>query len=156
MLHPSYSSVTFDCNLALLTLDQPFKRNSKASVIRLASTDPFPVSKVTISGWGQNAASNESNVFPNQLMEANDLKVLSRVECQELWDTVNIITPRMWCAQSPKQSACAGDIGGPVVQFGLLVGVVSWGPNNCLDNTLPNVYTSVASLKENWIENYAF
>ncbi|XP_065336563.1 trypsin delta-like [Cloeon dipterum] len=43
-----------------------------------------------------------------------------------------------------------GDSGGPLVKDGVLHGVVSWGPSDCM--SIPGVYTVVASFA-NWIDS---
>lgn len=61
-----------------------------------------------------------------------------------------IISPRQICAGSPGKDACVGDSGGPLLLNGVLVGVISWGPECGLFPELPGVNARVASYTD-WI-----
>ena len=74
------------------------------------------------------------------------------------WESSGYITDNMICACLPKRSACMGDSGGPLVtEVGgrhTLIGVVSWGPGECLDPDLPSVFARVTSVLR-WIKSTA-
>lgn len=52
--------------------------------------------------------------------------------------------------------ACNGDSGGPMVRKydEVLIGIVSWGDNGCINNDLPGIYSRV-SVVRNWIKEVA-
>lgn len=148
--HPNYSPTTFDNDIALLKLPLPIKPSTGAAALTLPLLDPSDFSTLTVTGWGRTSASG-SNTLPSILQKAS-VKVMPRAECAIYWQATNSVTARMICAHNEKQSACAGDTGGPVVNNGVLVGLVSWGPSTCVHDMYPNVYTSVASFRT-WIES---
>ena len=147
--HPSYSSNTIDYDVAILQLSSAFTPGTNAAVISLASSAPATGSGVIVTGWGRLSGGGS---LPTQLQKADQLKIVSKSDCQSRWGSVNSITDRMICAHSTRQSACDGDSGGPITQNGVLVGVVSWGSSSCLHATYPNVYANVANLRT-WITN---
>lgn len=101
-MHSSYSPSTMDYNVALLQLLVPFQPSPTASAIKLAGVVPFAGTTVTATGWGR--TTDSGNTLPNTLQVAKNLQVLSLVDCQTRWDTSAVITPRMWCAHSVKES----------------------------------------------------
>ena len=63
----------------------------------------------------------------------------------------------MICASFGCKDTCSGDSGGPMTYFingkPTLVGVTSWGSEQCGTTGYPGVYTEVAAYV-NWIETY--
>lgn len=58
----------------------------------------------------------------------------------------------VFCAVHPNRKTCRGDSGGPVLDaVGNIIGIVSWGKNECLGDGQPGVYTRVAAYSK-WID----
>lgn len=152
------SGVQFNNDIALIKLTRAIdmdKCNSSGScVIPLVDgnkeasliSDGTPV---WISGWGSTSESSPY-VYPSNLQEAN-INMLgctdSRVsDYPESWISANMI-----CAQAVGKDTCVGDSGGPMVaasSLGLgfiLVGITSWGPEQCNTARKPGVYTRLAN-----------
>lgn len=82
------------------------------------------------------------------------MPVLETAECEDIFNSMNVITERMFCAGflTGAGDSCAGDSGGPLVdQNDVLYGVVSWGPQLCALEGYTGVYTNVAYFHD-WIE----
>ena len=135
-------------------MSEPFNPGVNAAIIPLASRPPLTGSTINVTGWGANSQLNTAKL-PLFLQQATNLVLLSQVECFDRWGSYDTITERMICAFSSSQSTCNGDSGGPAVQNGVLVGVVSWGSSWCLHPTHPNVYANVSNLRE-WILSVSF
>nr|AID60347.1 trypsin-13 [Nilaparvata lugens] len=101
-----------------------------------------------LSGWGR----DDNGKVPILLRKATSLRVIPRDDCQIAWGDKPVLTPRMFCAFSAYQLACAGDSGSPLVnaKTGKQVGVMSWGIAKCTAGRKPDVYANVANLRE-WI-----
>lgn len=50
-------------------------------------------------------------------------------------------------------STCSGDSGGPLIQNGEVIGIVSWGFIPCGTTNAPSVFVTVADY-EGWIDFY--
>ncbi|XP_046290357.1 chymotrypsin-like protease CTRL-1 isoform X2 [Marmota monax] len=90
------------------------------------------------------------NVTPARLQQVV-LPLVTVNQCRQYWGSR--ITDSMICAGASGASSCQGDSGGPLVcQKGntwVLIGVVSWGTNNC-DVQAPAMYTRVSKFNT-WI-----
>lgn len=109
-----------------------------------------PKSYLQVAGWGE----LENRALPWKLRSA-PVKFLADRVCRRAYRKA--FSPRMMlCAGSINGStdSCYGDSGGPLVRRALqpiLVGVVSWGPDECAVPRRPGVYTRV-SFYHTWIE----
>jgi len=142
--HPQYSSSTIDYDYCLLKLATPAAESNSVKFAQLATSSPADGSDAQLTGWGKTSGS--SSALPTALQYAT-FKIVSQPKCNDLWQDVNPVTPRMICASNAAASGCNGDSGGPLVSGGQLVGIVSWGSNGCpADTTLrPTVYADVAN-----------
>lgn len=97
-----------------------------------------------VSGWG---ATVETPTGSDQLL-TGQISVSTPAVCRALgapWGTI--------CGTMPfttEASACWGDSGGPLESQGILIGVVSFGPEGC-DNSAPTAYTHVGTYST-WID----
>jgi secreted trypsin-like serine protease len=109
-----------------------------------------PVSKdaeVTAIGWGMTQLAAQS--FSSVPMKV-DLQVMDTGTCRNLPgygpDRINAT---VMCAAREKQKTCKGDSGGPVILTNnmpaQLVGLVSWGKDECTGDGQPSVFTRVQS-----------
>lgn len=116
-----------------------------------------PDSEVTIYGWGK-TESVEGFVPYASLMEVT-LGVMDNPGCSARQGMGPVtrdgftrprVHPQVFCARHDVRKTCKGDSGGPVVQDGVLVGIVSWGKRECAGDGVPGVYTRVSAYAD-WI-----
>lgn len=50
--HPLFNLSTIDYDISVIHLEKPFKKSSKATIIQMATEDPFDGSHVSVTGWG--------------------------------------------------------------------------------------------------------
>jgi len=123
----------------------PFTYGPGVQPISLTTSEPAAGSLAVVSGWGTLHYGDTD--LPSQL-QAVEVYITSRVECNSAYAVYGGITENMICAGVPGggKGACQGDSGGPLVVGGRLVGIVSWGAG-CADARYPGVYSDVATLR---------
>ncbi|MCD9878080.1 trypsin-like serine protease [Streptomyces guryensis] len=146
--HPSYNSTTVDNDVAVLTLATPIT----ATPIRMTtSTDTASYAAGTgakVYGWGR--TSSTSNDISGTLQSAT-LPIQSDSTCSGYYNS-EFIAGHMVCAGNPATgsdsgtvSACNGDSGGPLIVGNRIVGIVSWGVQDCVAKGAYSVFTKVRS-----------
>jgi trypsin len=112
--------------------------------ISLAIVEPPAGALAVVTGWG---SLTPGGSLPTQL-QAVEVDIVSREECDRAYAAYGGITENMICAGVPKggRDACQGDSGSPLVVGGRLVGIVSWGLS-CALADYPGVYSNVATLR---------
>ncbi|MFJ3336562.1 trypsin-like serine protease [Streptomyces sp. NPDC086766] len=144
--HPSYSATTIDNDIAVLTLPNPIS----ATPVRMAtSTDTASYAAGTsakLYGWGR--TSSTSNDI-SQTLKTATLPIQSDTTCAGYYGT-DFIKGHMVCAgqqatgsDAGTTSACNGDSGGPLIVGGRIVGIVSWGVQDCVAKGAYSVFTKV-------------
>uniref|UniRef100_A0A7S1FMQ5 Peptidase S1 domain-containing protein n=1 Tax=Corethron hystrix TaxID=216773 RepID=A0A7S1FMQ5_9STRA len=106
-------------------------------------------------GWGKCAV--YFGCYSSWKLKHGDLRVKAQDSCQLTFGTTYSQRYSI-CARDPaeKTADCNGDSGGPVVKKGataredVLVGIVSYGPHNCLSG--PSAYAKVSGF-HNWVKN---
>ncbi|CAH2276338.1 ovochymase-1 [Pelobates cultripes] len=103
------------------------------------------------AGWG--VANILNYHFPKMLQQAT-ISLLSIESCLDYWGSD--VTDGNVCTGGMGATSCMGDSGGPLIckvenQY-MLVGVVSWGSDEC-DFNAPTVYNNVFAYRE-WICQY--
>ncbi|MFC6617496.1 serine protease [Deinococcus radiophilus] len=154
--HPSYRSVEYGYDVAVIRLSSPMQFTSTVSAaalptLQFAATAAAPGTSHIISGWGM-TRSGDSSSASTVLREAV-LPVAANSVCQTALK--QNITSGMLCAQvnSQRQTGCHGDSGGPFAsqhsgRF-YVFGAVSWGtPQYCLNG--PMVFARVGEYQP-WI-----
>ncbi|XP_050700372.1 ovochymase-1-like [Eriocheir sinensis] len=153
--HPSYSSSTYDNDIALLKLAQPltFQNDNKVAPVCLPTPgELYEAVDATITGWGTLASGGSQ---PNKLNEVT-VPTMTNAACKATGYDNNEITANMICAglsQGGKDS-CQGDSGGPMVAGSgnmQQIGIVSWG-YGCAAAGYPGVYTRVSNYVS-WIQS---
>ncbi len=97
-----------------------------------------------VSGWG----ATEAAPTGSDTLLTGAISVSTPAECRALgapWGTI--------CGTMPfttEAAACWGDSGGPLESGGVLIGIVSFGPEGC-DNSMPTAYTHVGTYST-WID----
>jgi len=165
-VHPNFSSVTLDSDIALLRLAEPATLNQNVSLVQLVQPNETaslvaPYSFSIITGWGSRSGTLPD--YPDGLYQAT-LPIVANDVCdtayQALGWPVGAVTENMLCAgyQEGGKGACYGDSGGPlVVRDGSggwkQAGIVSWGAG-C---ALPEAYSVYANVPQftNWIKEAA-
>ncbi|MCL7427380.1 trypsin-like serine protease [Streptomyces sp. YS415] len=144
--HPSYSSRTIDNDIAVLTLAQPVK----ATPIRMAtSTETAAYTAGTtakVYGWGR-TSSTDQNI--SQTLKTASLPIQSDATCGAYYGA-DFVKGHMVCAGKPASgsdsgttTACNGDSGGPLIVNNRIVGVVSWGVQDCVAKGAYSVFAKV-------------
>jgi secreted trypsin-like serine protease len=144
--HPGYSTRTIDNDIAILTLATPVT----ATPIRMTtSTDTASYAAGTsakLYGWGRISSTNQ-DISP--VLKTATLPIQSDTTCANYYGA-HFIKGHMICAGTPATgsdagttSACNGDSGGPLVVGGRIVGVVSWGVVDCVQEGAYSVFSKV-------------
>ncbi|XP_068177209.1 ovochymase-2 [Antennarius striatus] len=155
-----HNDITHD--IALVHLAEPVNMTREISPICLPMSGALlpPGKHCFVTGWGD----EKGNWMPEVSKKLNQaaLPVIDFKTCSKpayWWDTVR---PSMICAgyESPDElkSACQGDSGGPFACLSPdfihweVHGVVSFGPQGCIRDKKPSVFTRVSSFSS-WIHN---
>ncbi|CRK99630.1 CLUMA_CG012941, isoform B [Clunio marinus] len=147
ILHPSYSRITLDNDIALIQVGSgtPLEGFPNVSPIPLPSLCNSaccgvcpPGNDVYVAGWGR----IDDGSLPENLMQVSKA-ILGNTECNAEWRLIPI-TSRMFCTIiEDGRDSCNGDSGSAVVRDGIQVGVVSFGSSVCGDGSRPAVYVRV-------------
>ena len=146
--HPSYDPVTIDNDVAVLTLTSPVNvpflpimRNTDTAVYA-------PGTPAKVYGWGRTSSTEPGLAQTLKVAEAD---INSNRDCLNAWGS-NYRVGHMVCAGTPATgsdadtvTACNGDSGGPLVANGMLVGVVSWGAEDCSAQGAYSVYAKMST-----------
>lgn len=146
--HPSYNATTIDNDLAVLTLPVAVK----ATPIRMTTsgdTSSYAAgTSATLYGWGRTSSTSQDI---SDTLKTATLPIQSDSICAGYYGT-DFVKGHMVCAGKPATgsdtgttSACNGDSGGPLIVGGRIVGVVSWGVNNCVSKGAYSVFTKVST-----------
>ncbi|MGW5634201.1 trypsin-like serine protease [Streptomyces sp. NPDC003832] len=146
--HPSYSARTIDNDIAVITLANPVK----ATPIRMTtSTDTASYAAGTsakVYGWGRTSSTTQDI---SQTLKTATLPIQSDATCSGAYGA-DFAKGHMVCAGKPASgsdsgttSACNGDSGGPLVVNNRIVGVVSWGVQDCVAKGAYSVFAKVST-----------
>lgn len=150
--HPNYVASTYDNDVALLRVDNPFQLTTAVQTIDLAASNAGDF--VGATGWATGWGATSYQGSTSAILQEVALPVLSNSQCSNWLN----ITANMLCAgfEAGGKDACQGDSGGPLaVQSGnrwLLIGITSWGIS-CAQPQSPGVWARV-SRYTNWINSY--
>ncbi|KAG7370859.1 trypsin [Nitzschia inconspicua] len=139
--HPDYDSKTYDYDFALIKLSGWFQDNQVIQLNRNAGA-PALGDGLTILGFGGQSEALQQGV----------VQFLSPSDCRSAWGEFGyeVREDIVLCAYSNGGvDACAGDSGGPLLDAGVQVGVISSG-SGC-DGLLPTTYARVSAVID-WIE----
>ncbi len=151
IIHPSFSTLTFDSDVALLELDEPSDNETLPLVDQGMDMDGL---LATVIGWG--TINSQGTIRPATLQQVV-LPIVSNTVCNTAYNKhpaySDNITDTMMCAGYPQgqKDSCSGDSGGPiVVESGgtwKLAGIVSWG-EGCAEPGYYGVNTRIAALAD--------
>ncbi|XP_060664576.1 trypsin alpha-like [Drosophila nasuta] len=139
-----YPIIEYD--IALILLSSPLQMGPTVKAIPLAESVPNDGASAIVSGWGY----TETGESPLHLKSVY-VNIVNREECARIY---GVLIKATICAGSPWKDSCGGDSGGPLTYRGKLVGIVSFGSENCGTPGQPAVYTDVVELRK-WIEGEA-
>ncbi|GGZ33355.1 MULTISPECIES: trypsin-like serine protease [Streptomyces rochei group] len=146
--HPSYDAVAIDNDMAVLTLPDPVD----AKPIPMTTADDTASyaagTDAKVYGWGRTSSTSP---LISQVLKSATLPIQSDATCAEAWGA-DFVKGHMVCAGEPATgsdegtvSACNGDSGGPLVVGGRIVGVVSWGVEDCVAEGAYSVFSKVST-----------
>ncbi|MYV54867.1 trypsin-like serine protease [Streptomyces sp. SID3212] len=146
--HASYSSSKIDNDVAVLTLETPV-RVKPLPVTTSADTASYKAgTQAKVYGWGRTTSTTQDI---SETLRTATLPVNSDTTCTNAYGR-DFIKGHMVCAGTPATgsdtgtvSACNGDSGGPLVVAGKLVGVVSWGVEDCVEAGAYSVFAKAST-----------
>ncbi|XP_028326184.1 trypsin-like [Gouania willdenowi] len=146
--HPQYDYQTLDYDMMLIKLFHPVEVTKAVAPLPLPTGCPMGGLPCSVSGWGNTVAEGDA-VMPSRL-QCLDVPVVDDEACEEAYP--GMITRRMVCAGHMEggKDACNGDSGSPMVCYGEVHGLVSWG-RGCAQPNYPGVYVKVCEFLP-WIE----
>lgn len=125
-------------DIALLVLNA----SSKASPVQLPrGLEMSEGTRTTATGFGRLGNSQGAST----LQKAEELQYMLNADCSERWRME--IGSNLLCAWDPRGSdVCKGDSGGPLLTSDktTVLGVVSFGPQDCQDANIPSVFTRIS------------
>lgn len=146
--NPSYDNPEFDNDVAVLTLDVPV--TAKPLPITTASDSASYVTGTngTVYGWGRTSSGSQDI---SQTLRKATLPIVANTACSAVYGPT-FVAGHMVCAGPPASGAdagttatCNGDSGGPLVVAGKIVGVVSWGVEDCVEPGTYSVFSRVST-----------
>ncbi|WP_055525669.1 trypsin-like serine protease [Streptomyces graminilatus] len=146
--NPSYNSVKFDNDVAVLTLAYPVTATPIRMTTAGDTTSYKALTQAKVYGWGRTSSTSQDI---SQTLKTATLPIQSDATCAGKYGT-RFIKGHMVCAGNPATGSdtgtttpCNGDSGGPLVVAGRIVGVVSWGVTNCVEKGAYSVFSKVTS-----------
>ncbi|MGW1562125.1 trypsin-like serine protease [Streptomyces sp. NPDC002144] len=145
--HPSFSPTTLNNDIAVLTLAAPVT----ATPLRMTTSGDTASyaggTSARLYGWGRTSSSS-SDI--SETLKSAALTIHADTTCSGAWGS-QYVKGHMICAgtqsgtDSGTKASCNGDSGGPLVVNNRIVGVVSWGVENCVKKGYYSVFTKVSS-----------
>ncbi|MFF0136111.1 trypsin-like serine protease [Streptomyces sp. NPDC005227] len=150
--HPSYSSTTIDNDIAVITLANPVS----AKPIRMTTsgdTASYTSADAKLFGWGRTSSTTDDI---SQTLKTATLPINSDTTCKSAYGS-DFVAGHMVCAgtkatgtDAGTTTACNGDSGGPLIVkdsagVNRIVGVVSWGVEDCVAKGAYSVFSKVST-----------
>ncbi|CAL4117149.1 unnamed protein product, partial [Meganyctiphanes norvegica] len=159
IIHPDFDSYTYENDLALIELEDPFDLDIHVQPICLPEKGELSSGlRAVVTGWGRLTEKGDHV----SILQKVKVPLVNNEECEEVFlrgspsGRKEHIPKTFICAGYPQGGgdACNGDSGGPLQVQGedgrwVVVGVVSWGKDCGQPNKL-GVYTRVTEFLE-WI-----
>ncbi|XP_058122551.1 trypsin-7-like [Anopheles ziemanni] len=153
-LHPFYAQegVKLDYDTALMRLAARLQFSDQVRCIPMVppGTPATTGTVAVVTGYGHSIPNSVGPPSSTQL-KALEVAIFDHEDCQQRYAAIGqAITDRMFCAGAPAQGTCHYDSGGPAVQNGQLLGLVSGG-SVCAADQFPGIYALISTMWE-WIE----
>ena len=146
--HESHYELQYDIGLIKTSAPMPLSQQNCDKInLPDQGSDPTPGTMINITGWG--ATSTSSRELSENLQIA-ELPIINRTDCQKIYE--NDVTINQFCAMKDGVDACTGDAGGPAASNKVLLGIISWGGEECAQQGKPGVYTNVGQFVD-WINS---
>ncbi|SFF35135.1 Repeat domain-containing protein [Actinacidiphila alni] len=146
--NPSYNTPKFDNDVAVLTLDTPVTAKPLPITTAGDSASYVTGTNGTVYGWGRTSSGSQDI---SQTLKKATLPVVSNSACSAVYGPT-FVAGHMVCAGPPASgtdagttATCNGDSGGPLVIGGKIVGVVSWGVEDCVEQGTYSVFSRVGA-----------
>ncbi|MFF9453048.1 trypsin-like serine protease [Streptomyces flaveolus] len=146
--HPSYNAVTIDNDLALLTLPNPVTAKPIPMTTANDTASYRAGTGAKVYGWGRTSSTSDDI---SDVLKTATLPIQSDGTCAGAWGA-DYVKGHMICAGAPATGSdtgtvtpCNGDSGGPLVVGGRIVGVVSWGVEDCVAKGAYGVFAKVST-----------
>ncbi|MFJ5263916.1 trypsin-like serine protease [Streptomyces sp. NPDC088387] len=146
--HPSYNATTIDNDLAVVTLDVPVRATPIRMTTAGDSASYAAGTSAKVYGWGRTSSTSD-DISPT--LKTATLPMQSDATCARAYGA-DYVKGHMACAGKPADgsdsgttTACNGDSGGPLVVNNRIVGVVSWGVEDCVAKGAHSVFAKVTS-----------
>ncbi|SHH95378.1 trypsin-like serine protease [Streptomyces sp. 3214.6] len=152
--HWSYSDSTLDNDIAVLTLETPVKATPIKMTTNTDSASYATGTKATLYGWGRTSSASQDI---SDTLKTAELPIQSNTTCAAAFPAGYYIKGHMVCAGTPATgsdegttTACNGDSGGPLIVKNTageyrIVGVVSWGVENCVESGAFSVFSKIST-----------
>ncbi len=106
VLHPAFTSATFNADLALLILSERVHLdNDSVGLIEISKEENFPLENdlITVQGWGQTSSGTTSEWLMRARLRVNNFE-----QCRRIWATDGqpVLAGSMFCASGEQQSSC--------------------------------------------------
>ncbi|KAJ8916592.1 hypothetical protein NQ315_000236, partial [Exocentrus adspersus] len=145
--HKDYNGTTYQYDVGLIRLPKNVTFTDQIRPVVLANgTNQFADASGTIIGWGQTNTEYLAAVLQsvNVTLLSNEACAATSLEYQKL-----IVNMHLCTSGEGVVGSCNGDSGGPLMVDGVQVGIVSFGPTDCLLG-YPSVFARV-SYYHDWI-----
>ncbi|XP_022226928.2 serine protease grass-like [Drosophila obscura] len=157
ILHEGFPENVTHNDIALIKLNRDVEYSPQINSICLPLSQQKAILEQSIylvTGWGM----TENRTMSNVPMEAYVNRVDTQ-DCKDAYSKYAFVDTQI-CVSGEAQDSCSGDSGGPLQslfryhgqQRFVQVGIVSFGPANCGQGSLPSVYTDVMAFLP-WITN---
>uniref|UniRef100_A0A182JXV5 Peptidase S1 domain-containing protein n=1 Tax=Anopheles christyi TaxID=43041 RepID=A0A182JXV5_9DIPT len=139
--HPDFAPRTYLNDVAIIRIVTSFLDHPRLAAIPIIPTTyKLRVNSLaSVSGWGLTA--QDSMLAPE--LRTVRIPIVSYQSCVSKWRPVPIVWTAI-CAGHPGRDSCNGDSGGPFVQDGVQIGLVSWGADRC-GSDYPGIYTYIGN-----------
>ncbi|WP_406006734.1 trypsin-like serine protease [Streptomyces sp. NBC_00637] len=151
--HWSYSDTTLDNDIAVLTLETPVTATPVKMTTNTDSASYATGTKATLYGWGRTSSATQDI---SDTLKTAELPIQSNTACSGFYGA-DYLKGHMVCAGTPATgsdtgttTACNGDSGGPLIVKNAagenrIVGVVSWGVEDCVKSGAFSVFSKVST-----------
>ncbi len=155
IIHPDYDCNTKNSDIALLKLDDT---STELPALKISDSYIIAGTEALITGWGATDFEHiiidgieiDKPIYPNILQQL-EINITADSECTDVYP--DYTSDNMICASAKKNGGgtCIGDSGGPLViqnNGWELIGITSWGYDECAVAGYPDVFTRVSEFRD--------
>ncbi|XP_045505392.1 trypsin CFT-1-like [Colias croceus] len=153
ILHPWYNDNTLDNDVAIVRSNTAFTFNANVARGSIASANYWLADNQVVwaVGWGLTTW----NGRPSEQLREVQVWTVNLVTCRNRYREINLsVTDNMLCSgilDVGGRDQCGGDSGGPLLHNNVVVGVCSWGHEQCAHPRYPGV-NALVSRYTSWIQ----